>query len=169
MKKSRTKRMSGRWSQWVSIAHWLDFGWNDPAVPYDKGVYRFRVNLAHPERGGEVVYIGRAGSHVGKGTSPLCARIPAFIAAAMGFGIWHAGGETFFKRAAHGERESPVHHLSVRDLEVSWTVDSDPICRECEEMCCLPGLPAFNKAGGRTCQRDRCSRALGIWKLHKKW
>lgn len=154
--------MKTKWSKWVAVARWLDHGWNDPRLPWEKGVYRVRVRPAHSERGGEVVYIGRAGSHSGKETSTICPRVALFITACMGFWTMHSGGNRFFEQSAQGEKHPPVHQLSARDLEVSWAIDDDPICREYEELQALPGPPAFNKQSPRTCQRNDCARAAQL-------
>jgi hypothetical protein len=58
--------MKGRWSAWTPITTWLDTGWVQPLVSRRKGVYQFRVELEHKSRAGEVVYVGRGGSHQGK-------------------------------------------------------------------------------------------------------
>jgi hypothetical protein len=158
------------WSQWVSVAHWLDRGWNEPEAPWASGVYRFRVRPAHRRRGGEIVYVGRGGSHAGKGTSKICSRIGAFISAAMGFWSHHSGGERFFKRWAVTPKTSAEHSLSVRDLEVCWVVDSDPMCREAEELLGNSlDLPAFNSAAPRTCRRADCRRAVRLHTKHEIW
>ena len=161
--------MAGRWSRWLAVAQWLDHGWNHPRIPWSKGVYRFRVRPDHSERGNEVVYVGRGGSHAGKDTSSICSRVGSFITAAMGFWTFHAGGETFFTRSAQGGNQAPVHHLSVRDLEVSWAEDDDPICREAEEMSALAVRPAFNKQRPRGCRREQCRRAGDLWSSHQVW
>jgi hypothetical protein len=86
-------------------------------------------------------------------------RVALFMTAAMGFFNMHSGGERFFEQAVQGNGESPVHNLSVRDLEVSWAVDDDPECREAEEMMGLETRPVFNKQAGRCCKRSGCPRA----------
>ena len=161
--------MAGKWSQWRAVAHWLDHGWNSPAVPWAKGVYRFRVQPQHPEWGGEIIYVGRGGSHIGKATTTICSRVISFITAAMGFLTLHSGGETFFNRSVRGGKESPVHHLSVRDLEVSWAEDDDAMCREAEALTNLPHFPVFNKKRPRTCRRDNCARAANLWESFEVW
>jgi hypothetical protein len=112
--------------------------------------------------GGQVVYLGRGGSHAGQGTSTICSRVGAFIACCMGFWLRHSGGERFY-------RESDHHPLCVRDLEVSWALDDDPICREGEELVSLPALPRFNVQGPHTCQQDDCPRASALWANHQVW
>ena len=84
--------MTTEWSQWIPVITWLDSGWNEPTIPWSKGVYRFRVVQNHPIRGGEVVYIGRGGRHSDAQTSMICSRVGAFIASAMGFWTAHSGG-----------------------------------------------------------------------------
>ena len=151
--------MAKAWSEWLAVADWLDRGWNSPHIPWAKGVYRFRVRPDHPVRGGEIVYIGRAGSHAGKASTALCSRVGSFITAAMGFCTYHAGGESFFNRSVQGGQQQPTHGLCVRDLEVSWVKDNDPMCREAEELASLSCLPPFNKQGAHGCARDECKRA----------
>jgi hypothetical protein len=160
--------MYGQWSDWVPVAHWLDTGWNEPAAPWAKGVYRFRVKPGHPERGGEVVYLGRGGAHVDKDTSTICTRVAAFITACMGFWAGHSGGARFFKQSARGDAE-PKHSLCVRDLEVSWAVDDDPECREAEEQAGRPALPRFNAQWPRSCRHVDCTRACNLWENHQVW
>ena len=165
--------MNTKWSKWLAIAHWLEHGWNEPRVPFEKGVYRIRVQPKHRKRGGEIVYIGRAGTYAGNNT--ICARVGGFITACMGFETQHSGGNRFFDRSERSKRESPVHDLSVRDLEVSYTLDGDPECRECEEIQKeakrLGKLPALNseKRSGATCRRNGCRRAKRLWKAYEKW
>jgi hypothetical protein len=161
--------MGGKWFEWLAVTHWLDQGWNLPRIPWAKGVYRFRVLPNHHEMGGEVVYIGRGSSHSGKDSTSICSRVGSFITAAMGFWTYHSGGETFFTRSAQGGKKEPVHHLSVRDLEVSWTEDEDPICREAEEVAMLATPPRFNKQRTRSCRRAECSRATRLWESFKIW
>jgi hypothetical protein len=162
--------MTGEWSEWVKVADWLNSGWNaGPEAPYDKGVYRFRISLAHPRRAGEVLYIGRAGKQGEKKALGICARLASFITAAMGFWSLHWGGENFYKLAGDEAKAIAGHGLSVRDLEVSWAVDDDPESREAEELRRLPELPSFNKRGPRTCKRDSCKRAGKLWEDHKIW
>src|SRR5258708_5323747 len=142
----------GKWSRWVAVADLFQSGWN-PGIPIDKfGVYRFRVSPMHSDRAGEGVYLGRAGSHDSNADTAmaLCMRVERFITSCMGFWSVHGGGETFFKQAHHGLQHLPVHQLSVRDLDVSWAVDEDPMCREAEELFKLPCLPVFNKKPPRT-------------------
>jgi hypothetical protein len=162
--------MTGEWSDWVKVANWLNSGWNaGPEAPYDKGVYRFRVGAVHPNRSGEVVYIGRAGKHGDKETPGICARLASFITAAMGFWTLHSGGETFYKLAADPAKGIAGHELSVRDLEVSWAVDDDPECREAEELKRLLELPVFNKKDPQTCGRETCKRARRLRTDHELW
>jgi hypothetical protein len=158
-----------KWSKWVAVTHWLDNGWNDPEVPWAEGVYRFRVRPGHSERGGEVVYIGRAGKNAGTDTSGICDRVASFITAGMGFWTRHRGGNRFYEKAGTGDDEASGHRLSVRDLEVSWAVDDDPVCREAEEMLSLPRRPVFNKQAPRTCRCDDCSRAVKLWDTYRRW
>jgi hypothetical protein len=160
--------MNGQWSDWVPVAHWLDTGWNEPAVPWAKGVYRFRVKPGHPERGGDVVYVGRGGAHADKDTSTICTRVASFITAGMGFWSGHSGGVRFFNYWEPGA-EAPKHSLCVRDLEVSWATDDDPMCREAEELARLPALPLGNAQWARTCRRDGCARAYALWENHQMW
>lgn len=161
--------MAGEWSKWVSVADWLDKGWNfDLQAPYDKGVYRFRVMEGHRERSKEVIYIGRAGSHdSGKNTPGVCSRIGSFITAAMGFWTYHSGGEKFYKTAADDAKKIVGHQLSVRDLEVSWALDDDPKCRESEELKREAEelmrrfgkkKPDCNTDEPETCRREDCDR-----------
>ena len=159
--------MSSEWSEWVPVANWLKKGWNmDPKAPCEKGVYRFRVVLSHPERAGEVVYIGRAGEQ-GKRLSygGICARLANFITAAMGF--WtHSGGEKFYRTAADDELNIVGHNLRVFDLEVSWAIDDDPECREAEELKRFgKEKPVFNTDEPRTCKREDCPRRKIIREL----
>jgi hypothetical protein len=161
--------MSRKWSEWFAIAHWLDHGWNDPTLPWEKGAYRIRVQPGHPKSGGEIVYIGRTGKHTEGENSAICSRVADFITACMGFWSRHAGGNSFFNHAAKGQKERPVHNLSVRDLEVSYVIDGDPICRENEELQKLPRLPAFNKGKPYTCGRANCRRAKKLLASFEKW
>jgi hypothetical protein len=162
--------MTGEWSDWVRVASWFENGWNaSPVAPYDKGIYRFRVNLDHPRRAGEVVYLGRAGTYGEKKNNVICARLMNFITSAMGFWTLHSGGERFYGQSADEPKGINEHNLSMRDLEVSWAIDDDPECREAEEMRQLAEIPAFNKRGPRTCRRDDCKRAGKLWKHHKLW
>src|SRR5713226_1678722 len=144
--------MIKKWSQWFAVSHWLDHGWNNPSLPWEKGVYRFRIRPAHRKHGGEIVYIGRAGEHTKDKelTSAICSRVATFITAGMGFWTAHSGGNRFFARSINGSKEPPVHELSVRDLEVSYVIDDDPVCRENEELQKLSSFPAFNKRPPRT-------------------
>jgi hypothetical protein len=151
------------------VADLLDQGWNYPRIPWAAGIYRFRVHEDHSGIGGEVVYIGRGGSHAGKDSTSICSRVGSFIAAAMGFWAYHSGGETFFRRSAQGGQQEPVHNLSVRDLEVSWAKDDDPICREAEEVALLPSMPLFNRQRTRSCRREECSRANCLSETYKVW
>lgn len=156
--------MSGEWSEWVSVANWLNKGWNiDPKVPYEKGVYRFRVKLSHPERAGEIVYIGRAGKHGKKKGYAICPRLANFITAAMGFWTLHSGGEKFYKTAADDDMNVAGHRLSVFDLETSWALDDDPECREVEELKRFgEEKPVFNTDEPRTCNREDCPRRRNL-------
>jgi hypothetical protein len=157
------------WSDWLAVACWLDHGWNLPGIPWVKGVYRFRVQPNNPGMGGEVIYLGRGSSHSGKDSTSICSRVGSFITAAMGFWTYHSGGETFFTRSALGGNKEPVHHLSVRDLEVSWAADEDPICREAEELVALQRPPIFNQRPTRSCRREECMRAKRLWEVCKVW
>lgn len=161
--------MSKKWPEWLVVAHWLDNGWNSPKLPWKKGVYRVRIKADHPKRGGEIVYIGRAGKHTKEDNSAICSRVADFITACMGFWSQHIGGNRFFAHAAKGYKESPVHNLSVRDLEVSYAIDGDPICRENEELQKLPHLPLLNKGRPYTCGRDNCRRAKKLSANFEKW
>lgn len=161
--------MAGAWSEWLAVAHWLDHGWNHPPIPWAKGVYKFRVRPDHPARGGHVVYVGRGGSHSGKETTTICSRVGSFITAAMGFWTFHSGGETFFKRSVQGGQETPTHDLGVRELEVAWAEDDDPICREAEELAQFKSPPLFNKQRSRSCRREDCQRAMKLWSGCEVW
>jgi hypothetical protein len=161
--------MTGKWSQWLAVGHWLDHGWNLPMVPWAKGVYRFRVQPNHSERAGEIIYVGRGGSHAGKETTTICSRVISFITAGMGFWTLHSGGEHFFKRSVQGVKQPPVHRLCVRDLEVSWAEDDDPMCLEAEELAKLPRPPVFNTRPPRTCRREKCMRACDVWATFEVW
>lgn len=161
--------MAEKWSEWLPVAHWLDHGWNDPPIPWAKGVYRFRVQPTHLEMAGKVIYVGRSGSHIGKGTTSICSRVGSFITAAMGFWTFHSGGETFFTQSVRGGKRTPTHQLSVRDLEVSWAEDEDPICREAEELATFSIPPIFNKQRSRSCRREECMRAGNLWECFKVW
>jgi hypothetical protein len=99
--------MTGGWSRWLPVVHWLDRGWNDPVVPWAKGVYKFRVRPDHPDRAREVVYIGRGGSYTGKDTMTICSRVISFITASMGFWTLHSGGERFYKQSVQGGGNRP--------------------------------------------------------------
>jgi hypothetical protein len=168
--------MTGDWSEWVKVTGWLASGWNmNPEAPSKKGVYRFRVRTDLP-RGGEVVYIGRAGKKGEKTGYTICARLANFITAAMGFWSLHSGGENFYCEAADGPNDNREdrHHLSVHDLEVSWAIDDDPECREADgieqERMKLSGkLPRFNRRKPRTCRDEKCERAAKLWQDHQLW
>jgi hypothetical protein len=160
--------MTSEWSEWASVAAWLESGWNaSPEAPSDKGVYRFRINQALRKRAGEVIYIGRAGKQGAKQSIGICARLASFITAAMGYWTLHSGGETFYKLA--GDEAEGGHNLSVRDLEVSWATDDDPECREAEELLRLRKPPSLAKKGPNTCKRNNCERAVKLWEDHHVW
>jgi hypothetical protein len=119
--------------------------------------------------GGKIVYIGRTGKHTKGENSAISARVATFITACMGFGTFHAGGDHFFEQSVNGGKQSPVHTLSARDLEVSYVLDSDPVCRENEELQKLPRLPAFNKGKPHFCGRPNCKLAKKLSASLAKW
>jgi hypothetical protein len=47
----------------------------------------------------------------------------------------------------------------TRDLEVSWALDDDPMCREAEELKRFgKEKPVFNTDEPQTCEREDCAR-----------
>lgn len=145
-----------KWSEWKAVAKVLDTGW-ETGVPWEVGVYRFRVRADHEKHPGEVVYVGRGGFEVSKGTSTICSRVGTFIAAAMGFWTAHSGGNTF-----RNEKDMGTHSLNVRDLEVSWRLDPDSKCAEVEEYMSYKSMPLFNRRKPHTCGRESCTRATKL-------
>lgn len=152
-----------RWSKWHSVAVILDTG-RQSLIPWEDGVYRFRIRPEHATCGGEIVYIGRGGCVGSKRTSAILSRVGAFIMSAMGFWAAHSGGNRF-----HSQHEAREHDFSARDLEVSWRVDADSKCAEAEALMEFGRLPRFNSQKGRTCRRDACARALKLWNDHGLW
>ena len=160
MKRSEQKL----WSPWWRLDGILDAGQNHTGIPWEPGVYRFRVVSDHASRGSELVYVGRGGREGSKGTSMIVSRVGTFMAAAMGFETSHSGGLRLYRTL-----QAKQHDLTVRDLEVSWVVDLDSICAEAEVLASLRVKPVFNAQKARTCRPDTCARASALWNGHELW
>jgi hypothetical protein len=115
--------MKIRWTKPIPVEKLLEQGGKcGEFLPEKTGIYRFQVVPENKVLPGEVVYIGKVGGGRGDGRH-IRRRIGEFIGAALGFGIPHSGGITFWE-------DGNKHKLWVQDLEVCFYPTEDPACAE---------------------------------------